>query len=53
LADADLTDAHRAQPGAIGSAGQLPTHAKRARKQLIDVAQKRRAERTNTARLSR
>ena len=50
-ADADLTDALRAA-GRHRSARQLPTYAKRTRKQLIAVAQKRRAERTNTARLS-
>jgi len=51
-ADADLTDALLRVAGRHRSATQLPTHAKRIRKQLIDVAQKRRAERTITARLS-
>jgi hypothetical protein len=50
-ADADLTDAQLRAAGRHRSARQLPTYAKRTRKQLIDVAQKRRAERTNTARL--
>jgi len=51
-ADADLTDAQLRAAGRHRSARQLPTYAKRTRKQLIDVAQKRRAERTNTAHLS-
>jgi hypothetical protein len=51
-ADADLTDAQLRAAGRHRSARQLPTYAKRTRKQLIAVAQKRRAERTNTARLS-
>jgi hypothetical protein len=51
-ADADLTDAELGAAGRHRSARQLPTYAKRTRKQLIDVAQKRRAERTNTAHLS-
>ena len=54
-ADADLTDAQLRAAGRYRSARQLRTYARRTRKQLIeliDVAQKRRAERTNTARLS-
>ena len=51
-ADADLTDAQLRAAGRHRSARQVPTYAKRARKQLIAVAQKRRAERTITARLS-
>jgi hypothetical protein len=51
-ADADLTDAQLRAAGRHRSARQLPTYAKRTRKQLIDVARKRRAERTNTAQMS-
>jgi len=51
-ADADLTDAQLRAAGRHRSARQLPPYAKRTRKQFIAVVQKRRAERTNTARLS-
>ena len=54
-ADADLTDAQFRAAGPCRSARQLRTYAKRTRKQLIeliDVAQKRREERTIAARLS-
>jgi hypothetical protein len=43
-ADADLTDPQLRAVGRHRSARRLPTYAKRTRKQLIDVAQKRRAE---------
>jgi len=52
VADADLTDTQLRAAGRHRSARQLPTYAKRTPKQLIAVVQKRRAERTNTARLS-
>ncbi len=44
-ADADMTDAELRAAGRHRSARQLPTYAKRTRKQLISVAKKRRAER--------
>lgn len=44
-ADADMTDAELRAAGRHRSARQLPTYAKRTRKQLISVAIKRRAER--------
>jgi hypothetical protein len=48
-ADADMTDAELRAAGRHRSARQLPTYAKRTRKQLISVALKRRASRTKTA----
>ena len=48
-ADADMTDAELRAAGRHRSARQLPTYAKRTRKQLISVALKRRAERTRAA----
>ncbi len=51
-ADADMTDAELRAAGRHRSARQLPTYAKRTRKQLISVALKRRAERTKAANLS-
>jgi hypothetical protein len=51
-ADADLTNAELRAAGRHRSARQLPTYAKRTRKQLVSVATKRRAERTKTAHLS-
>jgi hypothetical protein len=51
-ADADLTDAELRAAGRHRSARQLPTYAKRTRKQLVSVATKRRAERTKAAHLS-
>ncbi len=51
-ADADMTDAELRAAGRHRSARQLPTYAKRTRKQLISVAKKRRAERTKRADLS-
>jgi hypothetical protein len=51
-ADADMTDAEMRAAGRHRSARQLPTYAKRTRKQLIAGAKKRRAERTKTANLS-
>ncbi len=51
-ADADMTDAELRAAGRHRSARQLPTYAKRTRKQLISVAQKRRRERTKAAHLS-
>ena len=51
-ADADLTDAELRAAGRHRSARQLPTDAKRTRKQLVSVATKRRAERTKAAHLS-
>jgi hypothetical protein len=51
-ADADLTDAELRAAGRHRSARQLPTYAKRTRKQLVSVATKRRAERTKAANLS-
>jgi hypothetical protein len=51
-ADSDLTDAELRAAGRHRSARQLPTYAKRTRKQLVSVANKRRAERTKAADLS-
>lgn len=51
-ADSDLSDAELRAAGRHRSARQLPTYAKRTRKQLISGAQKRRAERTKPANLS-
>jgi hypothetical protein len=51
-ADADITDAELRAAGRHRSARQLPTYAKRTRKQLISVAQKRREQRTKAAHLS-
>ena len=51
-ADADITDAELRAAGRHRSARQLPTYAKRTRKQLISVAQKRREQRTKVAHLS-
>jgi hypothetical protein len=48
-ADADMTDAELRAAGRHRSARQLPTYAKRTRRQLISVAVKRRAERERTA----
>jgi hypothetical protein len=48
-ADADITDAELRAAGRHRSARQLPTYAKRTRKQLISVAIKRRAERAKVA----
>ena len=45
-ADADLTDAQMRALGRHRSARQLPTYAKRTRKQLVTVAQRRRETRT-------
>ena len=45
-ADSDLTDAELRAAGRHRSARQLPTYAKRTRKQLISVSKKRREERT-------
>jgi hypothetical protein len=45
-ADADLTDAQMRALGRHRSARQLPTYAKRTRKQLVMVAQRRRETRT-------
>jgi len=52
-ADADITDAELRAAGRHRSARQLPTYAKRTRKQLISVAQKRREERTKINNLSK
>ena len=51
-ADSDLTDAELRAAGRHRSARQLPTYAKRTRKQLISGAQKRHSERTKAANLS-
>jgi hypothetical protein len=51
-ADADMTDAELRAAGRHRSARQLPTYAKRTRKQLISVALKRLVERTKAANLS-
>ena len=51
-ADSDLSDAELRAAGRHRSARQLPTYAKRIRKQLVSGAQKRRAERTKPAVLS-
>jgi hypothetical protein len=45
-ADADLTDAQMRALGRHRSARQLPTYAKRTRRQLVTVAQRRRETRT-------
>jgi hypothetical protein len=45
-ADSDLTDAELRAAGRHRSTRQLPTYAKRTRKQLISVSKKRRDERT-------
>ena len=50
--DSDLTDAELRAAGRHRSKQQLPTYAKRTRKQLIATAKKRREERTRTVRLS-
>jgi hypothetical protein len=51
-ADSDLTDAELRAAGRHRSARQLPTYAKRTRKQLVSVATKRRSERTKGVILS-
>lgn len=51
-ADSDLTDAELRAAGRHRSARQLPTYAKRTRKQLISGSKKRREERTKAAGLS-
>ena len=51
-ADSDLSDAELRAAGRHRSARQLPTYAKRTRKQLVSGVQKRRAERTKPAGLS-
>jgi hypothetical protein len=51
-ADSDLSDAGLRAAGRHRSARQLPTYAKRTRKQLIAGVQKRRAERTKPVGLS-
>ena len=51
-ADSDLTDAELRAAGRHRSARQLPTYAKRTRKQLISGTKKRREERTKAANLS-
>jgi len=51
-ADSDLSDAELRAAGRHRSARQLPTYAKRTRKQLVSGAQKRSAERTKPAVLS-
>ncbi|GAA3849427.1 hypothetical protein AFIC_001016 [[Pseudomonas] carboxydohydrogena] len=51
-ADSDWTDAELRAAGRHKSARQLPTYAKRTRKQLISATQKRRAERTKAGGLS-
>jgi hypothetical protein len=48
-ADADMMDAELRATGRHRSARQLPTYAKRTRKQLISVALKRRAHRRSAA----
>ncbi|WLB12722.1 hypothetical protein QIH87_17415 [Bradyrhizobium elkanii] len=48
-ADSDLTDAELRAAGRHRSRQQLPTYAKRTRKQLIAAAKKRREERNRTA----
>jgi hypothetical protein len=50
--DSDLSDAELRAAGRRRSARQLPTYAKRTRKQFVSGAQKRRAERTKPAGLS-
>jgi hypothetical protein len=51
-ADSDLTDAELRAAGRHCSARQLPTYAKRTRKQLMSGTKKRREERTKAANLS-
>ncbi|NPU09680.1 MULTISPECIES: hypothetical protein [Bradyrhizobium] len=51
-ADSDLTDAELRAAGRHRSSRQLPTYAKRTRKQLISGSKKRREERTKAAGLS-
>lgn len=51
-ADSDWTDAELRAAGRHRSARQLPTYAKRTRKQLISATQKRRLTRTNSGGLS-
>ena len=51
-ADSDLTDAELRAAGRHRSARQLPTYAKRTRKQLISGTKKRREERTKAVGLS-
>jgi hypothetical protein len=51
-ADSDLTDAELRAAGRHRSRHQLPTYAKRTRKQLIAASKKRREERARTALLS-
>ncbi|WP_424627574.1 hypothetical protein [Bradyrhizobium sp. SYSU BS000235] len=51
-ADSDWTDAELRAAGRHRSARQLPTYAKRTRKQLISATEKRRAERTKAVGLS-
>ena len=51
-ADADMTDAELRAAGRHRSARQLPTYAKRTRKQLISAAIKRRAERARSLKSS-
>ncbi|UPT89968.1 hypothetical protein HAP41_0000014035 [Bradyrhizobium barranii subsp. apii] len=51
-ADSDLTGAELRAAGRHRSSRQLPTYAKRTRKQLISGTKKRREERTKTAGLS-
>jgi hypothetical protein len=51
-ADADMSDAELRAAGRHRSARQIPTYAKRTRKQLISGAIKRRAERTKAGGLS-
>ena len=51
-ADSDLTDAELRAAGRHRSSRQLPTYAKRTRKQLISGTKKRRDERTKAAGLS-
>lgn len=48
-ADSDLTDAELRTAGRHRSKHQLPTYAKRTRKQLIAASQKRRLQRSRTA----
>ena len=52
-ADSDLTDAELRAAGRHRSARQLPTYAKRTRKQLISGSKKRREERTKIIILSK
>src|SRR5580692_1583478 len=52
-ADSDLTDAELRAAGRHRSTRQLPTYAKRTRKQLISGSKKRREERTKIIILSK